>query len=94
MPDTTKTKRGPGSVTRDQKWIVLTESTRKEGEGFIHQCGAELQGKTVAFTVRDGYFPLSGSGEVRTYSVPFCPTCEKEPSGHGDISSTGSLIIF
>jgi len=46
-------------------------------------CGSEIEAKTVAHTVRDGFFAMSGSGEVRNEQVPYCPRCDKEPSFHG-----------
>ena len=69
MAEVTKTKRQGGQV-KDGKWLVLTESTGKEGVGYTHSCGAEIQGKRVTHPVWDGPFPLSGSG-ARSDPKPF-----------------------
>lgn len=64
-------------------WLVLAESKGKEGVGFKHKCGTEIQGARVAHPIHDGPFALSGGGECHYEIVPFCPTCETEPSFHG-----------
>ena len=54
------------------------------GEGFVCTgCGGEIMTATVAHTVRDDFFPLSGSGRVQNEAVPYCKNCEKEPAFHG-----------
>ncbi len=84
-----QTKRQSAQIVADKKkvghkiWLVLSESTGKEGVGFKHKCGAEIQGKQVSHSIHDGPFPLSGSGQVRTETVPFCPNCELEPNQYG-----------
>ena len=40
-------------------------------------------GAQVAHPIRDGIFPLSGSGKCKYEFVPYCPKCETEPSFHG-----------
>lgn len=82
-------KRRSGQIIDDRKkkghkiWLVLSESTGKEGIGFTHKCGTQIVGKRVAHPIHDGLFPLSGSGQVHYETVPFCPECETEPSFHG-----------
>lgn len=81
-----KEKRRSGQITEvDGKviWLVLFESTGKEGVGYKHKCGAEIQGVRVAHPIHDGPFPLSGSGRCHYETVPFCLKCETEPSFHG-----------
>ncbi len=81
--------RQSGQVIDDVKkkghkiWLVLSESTGKEGVGFKHKCGTEIQGKQVSHSIHDGPFALSGSGRVRTETVPFCLKCETEPNSYG-----------
>lgn len=75
-------KRRSGQI-KAGKWLVLTESTGKEGEGYKHKCGTEIKGARVAHPIHDGPFPLSGSGRCHYETVPFCPKCETEPSFHG-----------
>lgn len=47
------------------------------------QCGGEVLAAKVAHPVHDGLFPLSGSGECRYETVPYCPRCEVKPAFHG-----------
>ena len=75
-------KRASGQ-TKDGKWLVLTESTGKEGKGYVHSCGTKIMGATVAHPVWDGPFACSGSGRCHYETVPFCPSCEEEPNYYG-----------
>ena len=88
-----RVKRRAGSLAGDGSWLVLTESTHQEGVGYAHKCGVEIRGKSVAFTVRDGIFALSGSGKVRTAQVPYCPNCEQEPPSRGIITPEGTVVV-
>ena len=82
-------KRQSGQIIDDKKkkghkiWLVLSESTGKEGVSFKHKCGTEIQGKRVTHSIWDGPFPCSGGGEVQVETVPFCPKCETEPNSRG-----------
>ncbi len=79
-------KRQGGRTTKkdgEDIWLVLTESEGKEGVGFTHSCGEEIQGTSVASPIWDGPFRMSGSGRVHTQTVPFCPKCETPPDYHG-----------
>ena len=79
-------RRGGGQITeKDGKkiWLVLTESTGKEGVGYKHNCGEEIQGARVAHPIWDGPFACSGSGRVHTEIVPYCPKCELAPGFQG-----------
>ena len=76
------TKRQAGQI-KDGKWLVLTESTGKEGTGYKHKCGTGIMGASVAHPIWDGPFACSGSGQVHTETVPFCPKCEIKPGFHG-----------
>ena len=63
---------------------VLSESAWNEAaREWTHQCGTVLLAKPVHYSIWDGLFPCSGSGEVRVVTVPYCPTCETEPSSTG-----------
>lgn len=64
-------------------WLVLSESTGKEGRGYKHNCGEEIQGVRVTHPIWDGPFACSGSGHVHTEIVPFCPKCETPPDSQG-----------
>jgi len=72
-----------GGQTKDGKWLVLTDSTGKEGVGFTHKCGTKIMGARVAHPIWDGPFACSGSGQCHYETVPYCPKCETEPSFHG-----------
>ena len=61
---------------------VIEESTRK-GDEWVHKCGTTLIGKQVIHSIHDGPFALSGSGQTHTETVPYCPTCQPEPSPYG-----------
>jgi hypothetical protein len=87
-----KQLRHAGSVSKDGYWIVAEESKRV-GDGYLHSCGTYLLGEYVYLTVIDGVFPLSGSGEVRTECVPYCPSCEKKPEGHGFLTPSGIIVV-
>lgn len=73
----------------NEVYPVIEESARtRDGKEWVHKpCGTILLGKTVHLSVRDGLFPLSGTGEVVRETVPYCPTCETEPSSHGTTNS-------
>jgi len=90
MSDLVKTKRKGGEVI-DENWLVLTESTKKEGGGYTHSCGTEIMGAEVAHPIWDGPFPCSGSGQCHYETVPYCPKCEEKPSYSGSpITPKGS----
>jgi len=79
MANEAKIKRPAGQLAKDGRWLVLAESTGKQGVGFTHECGTQISGKSVTSTVRDGFLPLSGGGDVETKQIPYCPNCEQEP---------------
>ncbi|MBI4215758.1 MAG: hypothetical protein HY602_03475 [Parcubacteria group bacterium] len=100
----TEAKRIPGLIvvapgeTRLEKpnrvWKVLTESQRADDkEGWIHNCGTDIMGVAVFLSVRDGLFPLSGTGETVNEVVPYCPKCEYAPEGHGTINLKGVIDV-
>ena len=84
-------KRSPGNA-KGEYWLVMTESKKKR-KNHVHKCGTKIKGKQVGLSVRDGLFPLSGSGEVKWVAVPYCPKCEKEPTG-GEISPEGKISVL
>ncbi len=56
----------------------------KKGDSFTcTECGGEIMVGVVAHSVRDGHFPLSGSGQVKNEHVPYCVKCEEKPAFHG-----------
>ncbi len=85
------TKRKSGQL-KDGKYLVLTESEGKQGVGFTHSCGTEIMGAKVAHPVWDGPFPMSGSGQVKYTTVPYCTKCETTPDFHGMPVEVGPKI--
>lgn len=58
----------------------------KKGDSFACQnCNSEILAAEVLHPIHDGPFPLSGSGRVKTETVPYCPQCEVVPSSSGTI---------
>jgi hypothetical protein len=78
-------------VSPNGHWTVLDES-KDVKDDYIHSCGQYIQGKDIHLTVRDGRFILSGSGETRPETVPFCPKCGSEPA-RGFITSDSTIVI-
>jgi len=88
-----KNLRSAGRISRESNSWVAIEESKKVSNGYIHSCGTYLMGKTVYLTVRDGLFPFSGGGDVRTVTVPYCPNCEEEPKGDGYITPNNHMVI-
>ena len=63
-------------------------------EWVCFKCGSDVLGMPVAHTVRDGLFPCSGGGEVRTETAPYCPKCELQPSPYGSPIMEGKRIYL
>ena len=78
MADQQKQLRTPGILDSNDNWLVLAECTR-EGDDWKHKCGEYVLAIEMRATVYDGVFSLSGSGETKPVTVPFCPNCEREP---------------
>ena len=78
MTEATENKRKSGQC-KDEKWLVLIESTRGPDKGYTHKCGTEILGGKVAHPVWDVPLPLSGYGQVEYRTVPYCPRCENKP---------------
>lgn len=78
-------RQGGQIIEKDGKkiWLVLSESTGKEGVGYKHSCGEEIKATTVYHPIWDGPFACSGSGQVHRETIPFCPECETPPNEHG-----------
>lgn len=86
-----------GGQIKDGKWLVLTESTGKEGEGYKHKCGETIMSARVHHPIWDGPFKCSGGGEVKVEEVPYCPKCETKPNPYGapiDVPFPGVPVKF
>jgi len=64
---------------------------KKVKDGYVHSCGTDIMGKELYLTVRDGVFGLSGSGETRPETVPYCPKCEMNQN---QVTSLQMVIII
>lgn len=56
---------------------------RKGDVWLCKTCGSVIAASIKYFPVWDGPFPCSGSGEVISENIPFCPTCEERPDSRG-----------
>lgn len=56
---------------------------QKDGSARCRDCGAEIMCIRQKRSVWDSPIPCTGSGEVRTVAVLYCPNCEKPPSSNG-----------
>ena len=58
---------------------------RSKGEEHYQctNCGKGINTVTRAHPIHDGPFPLSGSGQCKYQSVPYCPKCEEKPNESG-----------
>lgn len=52
---------------------------------WIHECGATIAVADVIHQLRYRRMPLAGDGRVQHEQVPYCPSCETEPSSDGAI---------
>ena len=75
-------KRDAGQF-KDGVWLVLAESTGKEGVGYVHGCGTKIRGQSVSHPIWDGPGPCSGGGSCQEVAVPYCPKCETTPNPSG-----------
>lgn len=64
---------------------ILKESTNNPAaQEWTHdKCGTVLMAMRVRHSIHDGPGSLSGSGDVATATVPYCPKCESKPSPNG-----------
>ena len=70
-----------GGKTINNYWLVLTESKQRDNGEWEHNCGTDINAEEVVYSVHDGPFASSGSGETRRETVPYCPKCENVPKG-------------
>jgi type IV secretory pathway TrbF-like protein len=63
---------------------VLAESTYDEAANeWTHRCGTTVMAATVYHPVWLKGLTCAGTGEVRTETVPYCPTCQTKPNERG-----------
>ncbi|NIT04558.1 hypothetical protein GTO10_06730 [Candidatus Saccharibacteria bacterium] len=73
-------KRHGGRLTEERQWVVLTESTRSDNDGWVHSCGEMILKTTVYLSHRIPQSRIAGDGRVRNVTVPYCPDCELAPT--------------
>jgi len=78
-------KRQPGELRRGL-WLVLTESTGFEKEGYRHKCGTVIQSVSLPVSIRNSN--MAGKNQ-RPMEIPFCPKCEHTPTG---VTLDGGLL--
>ena len=79
-------------------WAKDTEKGEwylKRADGKVHyvskddrnwncaECNANVHAITRYHSIHDGPFALSGSGQVKTVKIPYCPNCDEPPSSNG-----------
>jgi len=64
-------------------FVYYTTSEGKDENYACFNCDETVMGAKVAHPVHDGPFKGSGSGRCEYETVPYCPTCEDEPSFDG-----------
>lgn len=56
------------------------DNYERKGSGWICKtCGSTIMASIKYAPIWDGPFPCSGSGEVESYQLPYCPKCEVKP---------------
>ncbi len=60
-------------------FVQPREGTPQERIPYCYACGTKAKAIEQAFPDYDGIHPFSGSGETRTESRFYCPTCHGEP---------------
>lgn len=56
------------------------DNYERNGSGWnCKTCGSTIAASIKYVPVWDGPFPCSGSGEVESYQLPYCPNCEVKP---------------
>ena len=70
-------------LNENSKIYKIIEEDGEIKEYRCNDCDSEIRATTVAHSIHDGPFPLSGSGRVTNEQVPYCPTCDEKPNFHG-----------
>ena len=83
-----------GCTSDDKNWyyksgnriyVQLKEGTPGEKIPDCYGCDTQLKAKIQHRSewYEDGPGPCAGSGQVKTIILPYCPSCETEPTGRG-----------
>jgi hypothetical protein len=67
-------------VERIEEKVKEKYEEQDDGSYECEECGSMIMQGTKQVPVHDGPTPFSGSGNVSTINVPFCPNCEDPPS--------------
>lgn len=85
-------RRRGGSIV----YRLTSEDEEKNMTYECTQCNGNISGVTVAHSIHDGPFPLSGSGQCKYEGVPYCPNCEDKPNWNGtpiDVPFSRGIIL-
>ena len=75
---------------------LTSENEEKNMTYECTKCDGNISGATVAHSIHDGPFPLSGSGQCKYEQVPYCSNCENEPNYSGapiDVPFSRGIIV-
>lgn len=76
----------PPPAPKGKERSSMVDLSRYEQRGkdwFCKKDGTLILAVIRYYPVWDGPFPCSGSGEVLSENIPFCPTCEESPTNIG-----------
>jgi hypothetical protein len=65
----------------------LSKYEQRGRDWFCKKCGSQILAVIRYYPIWDGPFPCSGSGEVGSENIPFCPQCEEKPDSRGTPSA-------
>ncbi len=73
------------TIERLERKVTEKEKNYKivDGDYICKTCDSEILGVSVIFSIHNGSFPMSGSGQTSCQNFPYCPTCEEKPEISG-----------
>ena len=63
---------------------IISEDDQGKFFAECSECESKIISETIAHSIHDGPFPLSGSGKCRYEKIPYCSNCEEKPHYHGN----------
>lgn len=85
VPELAQDETGQEFMRKPGNSIVYKVSKDEKGKFSYNcvSCEGVIMSATVAHSIHDGPFPLSGSGRCEYEEVPYCQNCEEKPNYHG-----------
>ena len=98
IPEFAEDSNGQKYMRRKGNSNIYKITSETEGRFFAEcgECKGEIVSATVAHSIHDGPFPLSGSGQCKYEQVPYCSNCEEKPNYHGssiDVPFSEGIIV-